>query len=213
MKNWQEWRKLQRAALIALREHMSEEDHRHRSAAITQLLRQGFPSLQRSAIGFCWPHRGEYDPRPVMEFFRQRGATLALPEVLNKCEPLHFRKWWPKAPMKTGAYGIPVPDDTEVIAVDVLVAPMIGFDRRGFRLGYGGGYFDRTIAAMTPRPLTIGIAFEILRLEDLHPQPHDIPMDFVVTEAGIYRAKAGGLEQVCAETLSRGRSAEAAGGD
>src|SRR5688500_2805747 len=106
MNGWQEWRKQQRATLIARRERIDEEDNRRWSTAITGFLKQGFPILQRSVIGFCWPHRGEYDPRYVMDFFRQQGATLALPEVLNKCEPLHFRKWWQRAPMKTGMYGI-----------------------------------------------------------------------------------------------------------
>lgn len=202
MNGWQEWRKQQRATLIARRERIDEEDNRRWSTAITGFLKQGFPILQRSVIGFCWPHRGEYDPRYVMDFFRQQGATLALPEVLNKCEPLHFRKWWQRAPMKTGMYGIPIPDSTEPVTVDVLVVPMIGFDNRGFRLGYGSGYFDRTLAAMAPRPLAIGVAFEILRLEDLHPQPHDIPMNFVVTEAGIYRVRPTGLEPLSAETCA-----------
>lgn len=174
--------------------------------AITALLEQGFPSLQRNVVGFCWPHRGEYDPRPLMNFIQERGATLALPEVVNKQEPLCFRKWWPDAPMKRGAYDIPVPDNTAVVTVGALVIPMIGFDQMGFRLGYGGGYFDRTLIAIAPRPLAIGVAFEILRKDSVHPQPHDIPMDFIVTEAGIYRVATTGLvlispEACAAETL------------
>lgn len=101
--------------------------------------------------------------------------------------------------MKIGAYGIPVPDNTDLVTVDALVIPMIGFDKLGFRLGYGSGYFDRTLAVMNPRPLAIGVAFEILRLEDLHPHTHDIPMDFVVTEAGIYHATHKGLKPVSAD--------------
>jgi len=132
-----------------------------------------------------------------MDFFRQHGATLALPEVVNEAQgnnvPLHFRKWWPQAPMKTGAYAIPVPDNTELVTPDALIMPMLGFDQQGYRLGYGGGYFDRTLAALKPRPLAIGVAFEILRLDSVHPQPHDIAMDFVVTEAGVYQATASGL--------------------
>ena len=141
-----------------------------------------------------------------MDFFQTRGATLALPEVVNKHEPLRFRKWWRGAPMKIGAYDIPVPDNTDLVTVDALIIPMIGFDKLGFRLGYGSGYFDRTLAAMNPRPLAIGVAFEILRLEDLHPHTHDIPMDFVVTEAGIYHATRTGLKLVsagqCADILT-----------
>lgn len=108
--------------------------------------------------------------------------------------------------MKIGAYDIPVPDNTDLVTVDALIIPMIGFDKLGFRLGYGSGYFDRTLAAMKPRPLAIGIAFEILRLENLHPHTHDIPMDFVVTEVGIYHATRTGLKPVstgqCADILT-----------
>lgn len=202
MNNWLEWRKQQRAALMARRGCMGEDDYRRWSTAISGSLKHGFPLLQRGTIGFCWPHRGEYDPRPVMDFFQRKGATLALPEVLDKNEPLRFRKWWQHAPMKAGMYGIPVPDNTEPVTVDALVVPMIGFDQKGYRLGYGGGYFDRTLAAMAPRPLAIGVAFEILRLDDLHPQPHDIPMDFVVTEVGIRRVKTNGMELISAEACA-----------
>jgi 5-formyltetrahydrofolate cyclo-ligase len=206
MDNWQEWRKQQRAELMVRRECVTEGEHRRWSTAITALLEQGFPSLQQNVVGFCWPHRGEYDPRPLMDFIRERGATLALPEVVNKQEPLCFRKWWPGAPMKRGAYDIPVPDNTCLVTAAALVIPMIGFDELGFRLGYGGGYFDRTLIAITPRPLAIGVAFEILRVHSAHSQPHDIPMDFIVTEAGIYRVAATGLmlispEECAAETL------------
>jgi 5-formyltetrahydrofolate cyclo-ligase len=206
MSDWRAWRKYQRAELMALRESIPEEDHCRWSTAITRLLKQGFPSLRRSVVGFCWPHRGEYDPRPVMDFFLQQGATLALPEVVSKHEPLRFRKWWPEAPMKMGAFGIPIPDNTEPLPVDALIIPMIGFDDLGFRLGYGGGFFDRTLVAMSPRPLAIGVGFEIQRLKDVHPQPHDVSMDFIVTEAGIHRVTLLGLQ-----LISTGESEEAAG--
>jgi 5,10-methenyltetrahydrofolate synthetase len=199
MGNWQEWRKHRRMELMAMREAITESDYQRWSLAITESLKQGFPLLRSSIVGFCWPHRGEYDPRPFMEFIHERGATLALPEVVNRHEALCFRKWWYEAPMKTGMYNIPVPDNTDLVRVGALVIPMIGFDKLGFRLGYGGGYFDRTLVAINPRPLAIGVAFEILRLENAHPQPHDIPMNFVVTEAGIHRVTAAGLERISAE--------------
>ncbi|PTR14444.1 5-formyltetrahydrofolate cyclo-ligase [Nitrosospira sp. Nsp2] len=200
MDNWREWRREKRAELIKLRGSISREEYRDWSAAITGLLKKGFPSLQNSVVGFCWPHRGEYDPRPLMDFITEGGATLALPEVVNKHEPLDFRKWWRDAPMKIGAYDIPVPDNTDPVTVRAMVIPMIGFDKQGFRLGYGSGYFDRTLVAIRPRPLAIGVAFEILRVDTLHPQPHDVPMDFIVTEAGIYRSTINGLELISAET-------------
>lgn len=199
MKNWQEWRKQQRAKLMARREAVAAEDHRRWSAAITTLLEQGFPQLRKSIVGFCWPYRSEYDLRPAMNFLHGHGATLALPEVQENDAPLCFHRWWPEAPMRAGAYSIPVPDNTETVTVGAIIMPMLGFDQQGYRLGYGGGYFDRTLAAISPRPLTIGVAFEILRLNSIHPQPHDIAMDFIVTEAGIYRMTDGGLVAISNE--------------
>ncbi|SCY58310.1 5,10-methenyltetrahydrofolate synthetase [Nitrosospira sp. Nl5] len=203
MHNWREWRKHQRAALTMRRELISEDEHRCWSMAITRSLEQGFPVLQKSLVGFYWPHRGEYNPRPAMDYIGERGATLALPEIENKHEALRFRKWWREAPMKIGVYDIPVPDNTDPVRVEAVIIPMIGFDQLGFRLGYGGGYFDRTLAAIEPKPLAIGVAFEILRLDSVHPQPHDIPMDFIVTEAGIYRVALTGLELIAIEECAR----------
>jgi hypothetical protein len=96
--------------------------------------------------------------------------------------------------MKPGAYDIPVPDGTPVLVPDIAIVPMNGFDRQGYRLGYGSGYFDRTLAALERRVLAVGVSYEALRLPTIHPQPHDIPMDFVVTEAGVWRG--GGVEGV-----------------
>ena len=76
------------------------------------------------------------------------------------------------------------------------IVPLNGFDLEGYRLGYGGGYFDRTLAALEQKPLTLGVGFEIGRLSTIYPQPHDIPMDFIVTEASLYAVEAGKLERV-----------------
>lgn len=95
--------------------------------------------------------------------------------------------------MTAGLFNIPVPDNTPVIGIDAVIMPMTGFDRQGYRLGYGGGYYDRTLALADPRPLTIGVAFEMGKLDTIYPQPHDIPMDFVVTERGIYQTADGEL--------------------
>ncbi|MDH5553255.1 MAG: 5-formyltetrahydrofolate cyclo-ligase [Nitrosomonas sp.] len=187
MHDWQTLRKQQRAHLVECRKAITQNDHRVWSDTITALLQQGFPELCQKNIGIYWPIHGEYDPRPVGVHFLQQGATLALPEVTNKHTPLCFQKWRPNAPMKKGAYGIPTPEDAEQIDIDVMMVPMLGFDSQGYRLGYGSGYFDRTLAVIKPRPLVIGIAFEISRIDSVDPQSHDIPMDFVVTETGIYR--------------------------
>ena len=89
--------------------------------------------------------------------------------------------------MTTGVYDIPIPLDTEPLQPDILLIPLTGFDDAGYRLGYGGGYFDRTVVALTPRPLTLGVGFELSRVSSIQPQPHDQPMDLIVSEAGVYR--------------------------
>ncbi len=187
MDNWSEWRKHQRADLLTRRKAITKSAHHDWSMAISASLKQGFPILKEKNIGVYWPFCGEYDPRPVANHFKQYGARLALPEVVNKQQPLCFREWWQEAPIKEGVYGIPVPDNTQCMTINAVIIPMVGFDRQGYRLGYGSGYFDRTLATRNPRPLTIGIAFEIQRLDSVHPQPHDIAMHFIVTEAGIYQ--------------------------
>lgn len=183
----------QRARLRELRQQIPAAQHILWSDAITAVLTQGFPRLENQQIGFYWPHQGEYDPIPAMTFLRARGATLALPEVAGKGEPLRFIEWWPGAPMKKDIYGIPFPDNTREIAVDSIIIPLLGFDEQGYRLGYGSGYFDRTLAAMNPRPLTIGVAFEMFRLPTIHPQQHDIPMDYIVTEQSVLNRTGSGL--------------------
>lgn len=190
MKDWNDikaWRKTQRAELIARREAVDAQTRRHWNERMTALLEAGFPDLAGRVVGFCWPYKGEFDARFAIRYWRERGATAALPEVVAKATPLRFRKWWPGAPTRPGVYDIPVPDGTEVVVPEVAVVPMNGFDEQGYRLGYGGAFFDRTLAALTPRPLAIGVTFELARLATIFPQPHDIPMDFVVTEAGLYR--------------------------
>ena len=198
MDNLVTWRKHQRKQLIAAREAIPLDVHQHWSQAISALLMQGFPQLQEMTIGIYWPFRGEYDPRLIARHFRQKGATLALPEVIGKEKPLCFREWLPDAPMKIGAHDIPVPSEARDVRVDAVIIPMVGFDQQGYRLGYGSGYFDRTLATYHPQPLTIGVAFEIQRLENLYPQPHDIAMHYVVTEAGIFRTENEELISVSA---------------
>ena len=189
MDNLLEWRKHQRKQLIVARETLSAALHQQWSDTISDLLKQGFPKLQKMNIGIYWPFRGEYDPRPIAQYFRQHGATLALPEVVGKDKPLCFREWRPGMLLKNGVYGIPVPIEAKAIRVDALIIPVVGFDQHGYRLGYGSGYFDRTLATYQPQPLTIGIAFEMQRLENVYAQPHDIALHYIVTEKGIFRTE------------------------
>ena len=169
------------------------QQRRQWNGAITQLLLDGFPALRSMVVGAYWPFKGEFDPRFALKHWRDAGATTVLPVVLQKHTPLEFRAWWPGVPTRRGAFDLPVPDGTELLRPTALLIPPVGFDALGYRLGYGGGYFDRTLAVMQPAPLKIAVGFELSRIATIRPQPHDIAMDFVVTEAGVYRATADGL--------------------
>lgn len=193
-----QWRTAQRKELRARLAATHPGQRRKWNSAITRLLVERFPVLHGMLIGSYQPFRGEFDPRAAMRMFRKCGSRTALPVVIQKNEPMQFREWWPGAPMTTDEFDIPVPDGTEVIRPEAILMPSLGFDARGYRLGYGGGYFDRTLAAFPVHPLKIGVAFESSRLPTIHPQSHDVPMDFVVTQAGVHYAADAGLELVTA---------------
>lgn len=181
------WRKHLRETLIGQRMALSATELLAKRLAIDQHLESGFPDLARGVVAFCWPYQNEYDSRYLVRRLRGRGAVTALPVVVAAREPLIFREWHPGVRLVAGVYGIPYPESGPALTPNTALVPMTGFDGAGYRLGYGGGYFDRTLAVLAPRPLAIGIAFEIARIATIRPQPYDQPMDFVVTERGIYR--------------------------
>jgi len=118
MKDWNEikaWRKAQRKELIERRSKLDAALRRRWNERMTTLLEQAFPSLAGRVVGFCWPFKGEFDARFAVRYWRDRGATAALPEVVAKGQPLRFRKWWPGAPTTPGVYDIPVPAGTEIV--------------------------------------------------------------------------------------------------
>lgn len=137
-----------------------------------------------SSVGFYWPFRGEFDPRPLARELVAAGVAMALPAVVQPKAPLEFRRWRPGIAMELGVYNIPFPKARDLVTPALLLIPVVGFDLAGYRLGYGGGYYDRTIAAMEPKPFALAIGFELSRLATIYPQRHDRPMDVVVTEAG-----------------------------
>jgi 5,10-methenyltetrahydrofolate synthetase len=185
------WRKAERARLLALREAIPLEARRAEDARITELLLEAFPQLRAMTIGFYWPFKGEVDPRVAMHRLRTLGARSALPVVIAKGQPLQFRIWAPGTPTEPGVFGLPVPQGTEIVVPDAVFMPPVGFDEGAYRLGYGAGYFDRTLASFSRQPLKIGLAREVSRIPTIHPQPHDIPMDFVVTGEGVDARRPG----------------------
>lgn len=142
-------------------------------------------------LGFCWPYQGEADVTPVVRRWIEGGGIAALPVVLRPRQPMVFRRWDPSAAMTRGVYDIPIPADAPEVLPQLLLVPLTGFDEAGYRLGYGGGFFDRTVAEMRPRPQLIGVGFELSRIDSIHPQAHDVPMDLIVTERGVVPRGAG----------------------
>lgn len=203
-----QWRREQRIELLARRVAVTTDQRRAWTDAITASLLEGFPFLHRLVVGCYWPYQGEFDPRFAIHRLRERGARAALPVVLQKGAPLQFREWWPGVSTTRGVFNLPIPDRTEVLTPQALLIPPIGFDLHGYRLGYGGGYFDRTLAAMAPHPVKIGVAFELSRIPTIQPQSHDVPMDFIVTETGIHFVGPSGLELI----TDRARIVELASG-
>lgn len=196
MNEWPEiaaWRKSMRAEMIAAREALAAAWRREATAVIGRMIEALLASPGARVIAFCWPYRDEVDVRFAIRALRDAGAVAALPVVVGKGQPLAFREWHPGVAMRAGALGIPAPVDTPLVVPDAALVPLVGFDARGYRLGYGGGYFDRTLAALARKPLAIGVGYEIARLPTIRPQPHDIPMDFIVTEAGVCRAGPDGI--------------------
>lgn len=188
--DWEEvrlWRKAKRAVLTERRLALAAEERARKSDAITLALSSLLPCSAGALIGFYWPFKGEYDPRPLVRRLHAEGFRFALPVVAAKAKPLVFREWWPGATMEPGVWSIPVPAKGQPVEPDILLVPLIGFDARRYRLGYGGGYYDRTLAAMPVKPRAVGIGYDRLEVRTIHPQPHDVPMNVVVTESRVIR--------------------------
>ena len=183
--NWEQvrrWRKDQREVLIARRVAISRNDRGEWSERITAAILRRLDGNPPGILGFYWPFRGEYDPQVIVRLLDAQGVRLALPVVVQKAASLVFRSWRPGERLVPGVWSIPVPADGEVVQPDVLLVPLVGYDQQGFRLGYGGGFYDRTLAAMPQRPITLGVGFSLASLPTVHPQPHDIRMDVIITE-------------------------------
>ena len=183
------WRKAERERLrseravlpVAERARVAEALAGHLDALLSERTE---PVAGRVLSGY-WPIKGEPDLRGWLGARYEAGAVTALPVVETKAAPLVFRAWSPRTKMVRGDWNIPVPPpEARQLLPEIVLAPLVGWDGAGYRLGYGGGYFDRTLAALSPRPFAIGVGFQQARLATIYPQPHDIRLDAIVTEEG-----------------------------
>lgn len=188
MQDWNEiraWRKATRARLLAERQQLPATE---REAIGERVRARVFALLDGrlpKSLGLYWPIHGEMSLLPVAEAVLDAGGRVGLPVVVQKAAPVEFWSWRRGERLVRGQWDIPVPKHRDVIDPEMLIIPLVGFDSGGYRLGYGGGFYDRTLAAATPRPRTIGVGFSSAQLDSIHPQPHDVPLDVLVTERGL----------------------------
>jgi len=176
------WRKARREALIQQRLAEDPGERAQRAAPILEQLDAELAAAHGAFVGIYWPFRGEIDVRDIAQRHIQRGGVVALPVVVAKDSPVEFWRWQVSEPMTRGMFNIPVPAARDLVVPHMLIVPLVGFDRAGYRLGYGGGYYDRTLAVANPRPRTIAIGFSETELETTYPQWYDVPMSRIVTE-------------------------------
>jgi 5-formyltetrahydrofolate cyclo-ligase len=176
------FRKTKRSELLARRSALGFRDRERYGERLTAHLFATLDLRAYAVLGFYWPIRGELDLRSMVRHHVRTGGIAALPVVVEKNAPVEFWQWKPGDTMQRGFWNIPVPAERRVVIPNVLLIPLVGYDLAGYRLGYGGGYYDRTLAALTPRPFCIGVGYNDSELETIRPQPHDIPMNMIVTE-------------------------------
>jgi 5-formyltetrahydrofolate cyclo-ligase len=175
------WRKTARSALIAARVATPATMRGEWTAALVAALRPILADAPQP-ISFYWPLKGEPDFRPFMRELDEDGVQIALPVAIKLGEAMTFRPWHRGVAMERGIWNIPIPATTEEVLPRTLIAPIVGFDAENYRLGYGGGFFDRTLEKLAGTSQAIGVGFSMFALPTIHPQPHDIPMARIITE-------------------------------
>ncbi|CAN7174804.1 5-formyltetrahydrofolate cyclo-ligase [Rhizobium sp. LjRoot254] len=181
------WRKARREALIAKRLALSADTRSAHSQAIADALDDLLGDIAGKTVSLYWPFRGEPDLRGWMETATARDATCLLPIVVAKGQPLIFKSWKQGEKLDRGIWNIPIPAEGKEMLPDIVISPLVGFDPSRYRLGYGGGFFDRTLAAHPGKPLVVGVGYSSQHIPTIHPQWHDIPMQAIITERGLWR--------------------------
>jgi 5-formyltetrahydrofolate cyclo-ligase len=176
-------------------ERQAMVDRHQRAVHLQEVLRVWLVTRGENSIGAYWPIKGEFDALPAL-FRWTEGETdtkrrIGLPVINRETRHLRFHVWYPGCPMEDDAYGIPKPKDTEAFEPQLLLVPCVGFGPRGVRLGYGGGFYDRTLADLKPRPYTVGVGYAHGFIPWLTAEPHDVPLDAMLTEDGVAWQREG----------------------
>ena len=200
---------------ILIEQRLNLADRQQRSDLLQRVMRIWLVGRSDEVIGAYWPIKGEFDPLPALYRWQEDAILnhdivlntapapesrtqlasesiagrsprkIGLPVVDKVHKTLTFHAWYPGCPMEEDAYGIPKPKDTEVIVPTLLFVPCVGYGPGGYRLGYGGGFYDRTLATLQPRPVTVGLGFTHGWLPDLEPEAHDIALDALLNDNGV----------------------------
>jgi len=177
-----------RQRLVAARQALP--DRLERAVSLQSVLRVWLVGRTERSIGAYWPIKGEFDALPALYRWTEgapEGVTrrIGLPVKDRDSGSLRFHVWYPGCPMELDAYDIPKPKDTDRFAPQLLLVPCVGFGPGGLRLGYGGGFYDRTLATLDPRPFTVGVGYSHGFIPWLEAEPHDVPLDAILTENGV----------------------------
>lgn len=176
-----------------LQDRMQMSDRAQKIEQLQRVMRIWLVGRDEVVIGAYWPIKGEFDPLPALHRWKEDGELLdeplrrriGLPVVDAQTKTLSFHVWYPGCPMQEDAYNIPKPKDTEEIVPTLLFVPCLGYAPGGYRLGYGGGFYDRTLAQLRPKPFTVGLGFAHGYLDDFTPEAHDEPLDALLNEHGV----------------------------
>ena len=162
-------------------------DRHERAVHLQQVLRVWLVGRQEATVGAYWPIKGEFDALPALYRWTEidEARRIGLPVINRDTKQLRFHVWYPGCPMEEDAYGIPKPKDTEAFEPALLLVPLVGYGPGGNRLGYGGGFYDRTLAALSPRPFTVGVGYAHGHIPWLQAEPHDVPLDAILNEDGV----------------------------
>ncbi len=174
-------------------ERQAMVDRHQRSVHLQEVLRVWLVGRGDKTIGAYWPIKGEFDALPALYRWSEadEARRIGLPVINRETKQLRFHVWYPGCPMEEDAYGIPKPKDTEAFEPQLLLVPCVGYGPRGLRLGYGGGFYDRTLAALQPRPLTVGVGYANGYVPWLQPEAHDVPLDVMLTDEGLHWERPG----------------------
>lgn len=175
-----------RLAAHAARASLPTSERAEAAQAVTKLFFENAVPHAGDVIATYWPIRDELDCQPIMVRLIEADIKIVLPAVTGPNDPLDLRVWEPDAPLYAAGFGTLAPSPLAPRAEpDVVLLPLLGFDASGTRLGYGSGYYDRTLASLHKKPKLIGLAFAVQELPLIPREPHDMPLDAVITEAGM----------------------------